>query len=174
MTGFNTPGCIIEFTIPINHLLCHIWSCIRKHKQFISMLPIESNVNLKIKLIRQRIQRLKPMIVQYMTHATLLFQNIMRVQNLPKLRNERIVENSGSMYMQLLSKHLRSGYCVILYYSVIPYYSDYCSERHHSLPLMYSNKEGKISRPRIDGAQISSSFTRRRIFEHLLVLAATS
>ena len=33
----------------------------------------------------------------------------------------------------------RLQYCVMLYYSVILYYVDYCNEGYHSLPLVCSN-----------------------------------
>ena len=61
--------------------------------------------------------------------------------------------NSGSMYMQLFWKKLRSRleYSVIIYYIVILHYRVYCNWGHHSLPLIYSNN----SWPRTDGAQIS-------------------
>ena len=124
----------------------------------------------KSKQIGRRIQRLKPMIVQYTTHATFYFKTLWGYKYVQKLRIERILEKLGSMNMQLLVGHLRSrlGCNVILYYRACS------SERHDSLPLMYPNKEEHFSRPRIDVAQISSCITRWRNCEHLFVLAATS
>lgn len=199
MTRLITPGFFIEFSIPItsyrnrwhvalltydNYIVRTILSNFQPHWIWVYCVTFALAYTCassswvrtaESELIRQRIQIDLPMIFQHITQTALHFLNTVRVKVFTKVANRFFLENSGSMYMQLLLKHLRSrrGCSVIIYYSVILYYEAYCNERYHSLRLMYSIEE-QYSWLRTNGSQISSLITRWRHCAHLVALAATS
>ena len=134
----------IEVVFIVYYMLLHT-SASSASTLLLSMHPTKSSES---ELIRQRVQSSKPILIFiHNTYGT----SFSKHREGKHIHNncKNILENSGSMYKQLLLIQLRSR----LGYSVILYYRAYRNERNHSPPLMYPNKEEHFFWLRTNGSQ---------------------